>query len=665
MYAKELEFAWIFSDHAVLQQEMFVPVWGKAQPGAQVTVTLNGQKISTTASRTGDFMLRLAPMPAGGPYVLTATSGDDKLEVQDVMIGEVWIAGGQSNMQYQLNSTWSPKWSSMSAEEQQNCMNRVQMREYLSTITDANLIRAIHVPRKTSLTMEKRSDAQWTIMDAEHAGDLSAVGAWFGRFLKERTGVAVGILSCNWGGTFAEAWTSRGGLQSNPVSAPLIAAKDKAYSGPAVDPKKLHEEQRAAFIKANHLEDPGNKGFGNGWAKSDFDDSAWKDMNIPGDWMSQKLMGNGILWVRTHAQIPKEWLGKDLILHLGPIDKQDISYFNGTEVGRSGKGFEEEYWDVPRTYNVPGKLVTSEFVTIAVRAYSFYYNGSLHGAPELFNLTLAGTDKTVPLAGVWKANPELDFGKTFYFYEVNPYGAGNPNTPSILFDSMLNALIPYGIRGAIWYQGESNANMIQQSKEYRSVLGTMIRDWRYHWGQGDFPFLQVQLAAFRTPSSFNENDAWPFLRESQLQVCQDLPNVYLASAIDVGDPADIHPMDKKTVGSRLFHSAMNHVYGANDEVPFGPLYQSFSAEGSALRLSFKYGQGMHFKDGAAKGFYIAGEDRKFLPADKVVIDGDSILVSNAAIAHPAAVRYAWSNCPDGNLYNAAELPASSFRTDEW
>ncbi len=665
-FGAELKLAWIFRDHGVLQRNMPIPVWGSTDPGIPVHVELNGKTVHTTSSKTGEFLVRLAPEEAGGPYTLTVTSGWQKVQVQDVMIGEVWLAGGQSNMQYQLDSTYSPKWASLTPEEQEASLNRVQLREYLDTLTDANALRYLAVPRLTSWNKETEANATWTVMDAQNAGALTAVGAWFGRFLQERTGVTVGIISCSWGATFAEAWTSRAGLLSNPITVPMITAKDKVYADPAVDPKEINERQKAILIQENKLDDPGNKGIEMGWANPDFDDSAWKNMSIPGHWMSQNITkGNGIIWVRKHVQLPKAWLGKELVLHLGPIDKHDITYFNGVEVGRTGKGYEEEHWNVPRTYTIPGNLVTSTDALIAIRAYSFFYNGQIHGTPDLYSIAPKDASKSIPLAGTWKATAEVDFGKLYTFSVYYPYGTNNPNTPSILFDAMINEIIPYGIRGVIWYQGENNAEGIQWGQEYRSVLGTMIKDWRYHWEQGDFPFLQVQLAAYHHPAQPHGHDAWPYLRESQVLVCQDLPNVFLASAIDIGDANDIHPYNKKDVGLRLFKSAMNHVYGDTTVTPFGPLYQGYTLEGNKIRIAFKYAQGLYFKDGTPKGFTIADENGNFVPADKVLIDGESILVSAKAVRKPAAVRYAWENCPDGNLYNSDDLPASSFRTDSW
>lgn len=667
-FAEDLKLAWLFRDHAVLQQQMPIPVWGTADPGVPVAVTLNGKTVHTTSSKTGEFLVRLPAETAGGPYELTVTSGWKKVQIQDVMIGEVWIAGGQSNMQYQLDSEWGPHWSTMTEDQRNASLNRVQFREYQDTLTDANMIRALLVPRLTSWSKETEAESTWAIMDASNVGGLTAVGAWFGRFLRERTGVPVGIISCNWGGTIAEAWISRSGLLSNPLTTNLIETKDRDYAEPPVDPREINERQKAIFIQTNKLDDPGNKGVEMGWAKPDFDDSSWKDMTIPGDWMTQNIAkGNGVVWVRSRLQIPEEWLGKDLVLNLGPIDKQDITYFNGVEIGRSGKGYEEEYWNVPRTYTIPGNLVTSTSVVIAIRAYSFFFNGKIHGEPSQYSIAPKDSAQdAIPLAGIWKATAEVDFGKMYSFNVYYPYGTANPNTPTILFDAMIHEVIPYGIRGVIWYQGESNAEAIQQGKNYRSILGTLIKDWRYLWEQDDFPFIQVQLAGFHHPlQPTRSQEVWPYLRESQVGVCLDLPNVYLASAIDIGDYEDIHPMNKKTVGERLIKTAMYHVYGDTNEVPFGPLYQSSTVEGNTIRITFQYGQGMYFKDGEARDFYIAGEDGNFVPADKVVIDGESILVSAKSIAAPVAVRYAWSNFPEGNLYNAEGLPASSFRTDNW
>ena len=300
-----------------------------------------------------------------------------------------------------------------------------------------------------------------------------------------------------------------------------------------------------------------------------------------------------------------------------------------------------------------------------MRAYSFAFDGSLSGHPDSFCIESEDGEVVIPLAGNWLAVSEVDFG---IWASSNPMAPtpGNPNAPAALFDSMLNPLIPYALRGAIWYQGESNTRSNTNAFEYFMTLKTMINDWRYQWAQGNFPFIQVQLANYNDyDAPFNDYSSWAVLRDAQRLVCQALPNVFMASAIDIGDAVDIHPQDKKSVGFRLAQNAFANVYHFSDIVPSGPLYDGYELEGNKIRIKFKYADGLHLKKDHALSFVIAGAEHIFKVADQVEIDRDSILVSSDRIPHPLAVRYAWGNNPVSSLYNSSDLPASSFRTDDW
>ena len=232
---------------------------------------------------------------------------------------------------------------------------------------------------------------------------------------------------------------------------------------------------------------------------------------------------------------------------------------------------------------------------------------------------------------------------------------------------MIRPLLPFAIRGAIWYQGESNAHSVFDSLAYERKLSTMIRDWRYHWGQGDFPFIQVQLANYSPgiDPEFVRDSRWAVLRESQRLVCENLPQVSMCTAVDIGELTDIHPQDKKTVGFRMAANALHHVYGDESIVPFGPLYQSYAVEGNSIRITFRYTEGMKIREDLPQSFYVAGKDRVFHPATAVKVEGNSILVSSEKVSNPYAVRYGWSDAAISTVYNAAGLPASPFRTDDW
>ena len=667
-----MKLASIFTDHAVLQRNMPIPVWGTTKkPEARVRAELAGTEEKRTAivksSMDGDFLLRLPPLEAGGPFTLRVWTEEPGEEVvlKDVMVGEVWVASGQSNMEYLLSSDWSIE-NSLSEEERTRTVNLEQAREF--HVRSASRVRGITVPRNATGREERSFAGSWKHMTDQEALEMTAAGMWFAKFLEENLDLTIGIISCSWGGTGVEAWTSRSGLMSDPKSRFWLEYQDPVYYC------EENWKDRALFGGAEVMakEDPGNKGVSMGWAKPGFDDSGWKPMTVPGSWIKQGLAGNGAFWARCRVDIPADWAGHELTLHLGGIDKTDITYFNGTEVGQTGSGLVIEYWNKPRHYTVPAELVKAGTAVIAVRAYSFLFDGSFNAHRKLYSLERMDTGEKLPLPEKWLGQAETDFGVLsatatgqplgISFGCVNMPSPGEPNTPGILFHSMLRPLIPYGIRGVIWYQGEHNARW---ASEYRRSLALMIRDWRYQWAQGDFPFIQVQLANYLgegQPGSFDAESTWALLREAQEEVCRDLPEVYMITAVDIGETYDIHPQDKKSVGYRLALSALHHVYRKSSVTPCGPLFEKARTEGHFLRVTFQYGEGLHFQGGTPKGFVVAGRDGVFHPADRFRIEGDELLLGCTQVEYPLAARYCWANDPDGNLRNRADLPAFPFRT---
>ncbi len=642
----------LFSDGAVLQRNIRIPVWGTTQADSLVAAELNGKTSFTRSSREGAFLLRLPAMEAGGPYVLTVTNRTtgESVTLQDILIGEVWVASGQSNMEHRLGQDLA---ANVNKEDRPMLLHNRQKTEFCETLKNPEMLRAIEIPKQATGVRQASFDAKWNKLDSEHAGDYSAAGVWFIRYIQEKLNVPVGLISSSWGGSCVETWISRTGLLNNPDTAAFAEMVDHTYSLERTWTDRTYVD----FPES----DSGNKGFEKGFASPDFDDSAWKPLTIPGSWIQQKISGHGSIWARKTVTVPAEWEGREIILHTGGIDKHDVCYFNGTEVGHMGEKFDTQYWDTCREYKVPAELVKAGTALVAIRGFSFAYDGAFLGDPD--DYYLACGDVRLPLDGVWKAEAEQDFG-ILNIPEGGPHPE-NFNTASNLFDSMIRPLIPYGIRGAIWYQGESNSGTPYSASIYRGEMASLIRDWRYHWEQGDFPFIQVQLAGFRAPASYQPQATWCMLRESQRLVCGDLPNVFMATLSDAGEADDIHPQDKKIVGYRLSRIALHETYGCEDVVPAGPLFQSVKTEGEWLRVNFENGKDMHFKDGIAKGFYVAGPSRCFHPADEAVIDGVSVLLRSEKVKTPVAVRYAWAENPDGSLYNGAELPASPFRSDNW
>ena len=630
----------VFSDNMVLQRDMTIPVWGTASSGGKVTVQLFNQEKSTRANSKGEWRLELKPIAAGGPYEMKII-GKDTLAFRNVMIGEVWLCSGQSNMEMPL-AGWG------------------KVLNYEQEIASANypnirLLQVEHVMRNQPWKIV-RSDG-WKECSPATIAEFSATAYFFGRNLYKNINVPIGLIHSSWGGTVVEAWTSAETLTKHPDFADVVTdlqngkyAEEDFWN---VYKKKLDDWKNLVRQMIKNL-----GGYKHGWEKVGFSDSAWPTMNLPTLWEKAGLDVDGIVWFRKEIELPSSWQGRELTLYLGPINDFDVTWFNGVEVGS------EANFQIPRIYKIPGKLVRAGKNVIAVQVLDIGNKGGLYGEPEELKLVKDKTE-TVSLTGAWKYKVDplpIDLQNL-----QRPPGIPNSaNRPTVLYNGMIAPLIPYAIRGAIWYQGEANAGRAYQ---YRSLFKMLIQDWRMHWRQGDFPFLFVQLASFMQPKPQPSDDAWAELREAQLMALS-LPNTGMAVAIDIGDARDIHPKNKQEVGRRLALIARATVYGENIEYS-GPLYQSMIVKNNKIRLRFSHTDGgLVFKAADAsetrkgEGFAIAGADKKFRWA-KAKIDGDEIVVWHPAVSKPVAVRYAWAANPVCNLYNKAGLPASPFRTDSW
>ena len=636
-----LKLSALFCDHAVLQRGIPVPVWGWASPGSIVSISLGVVSAATRCGVDGRFRVDLPSMPAGGPFELRVSAGGHEVVVRDVFVGEVWLASGQSNMEFTLAA----------------CGKMTDIAE-----ADHPLVRMITVDHTALIGPRSNFEGVWQTATPQNAQAFSAVGYFFARRICAELGVAVGIINSSWGGTIAQAWTSREALAGNPDDAAWMRRYHAKIN------TREYWDALAAPKVSPYPADPGNQGVGKGWAKPEFSDQAWPTMELPSVWQSAGHNYSGVFWFRKTVEIPAEWAGQDLMLNLGAVDKQDITWFNGEQVGATGKGMEEMFWNAPRNYRVPGRLVRPGRNVIAVRAYSFIYAGGLLGPAFLMTIhpdadknathPVAG-GSAIPLAGAWSYQVEHDFG--LVVSPMSTLGEGNPNSPHMLFDNMIAPLVPYGLRGAIWYQGESNAD---GTSRYHRLITEMIRGWRYAWGQGNFPFLQVQLANYQPASPFQPTSTWALLRETQLQAVREA-DVGMAVAIDIGDAEDIHPTNKRDVGHRLAQWALGRTYG-RAHVPSGPLYSHMTIEGDRIRIHFEHAAGgLVAKGGSLKTFFVADVNRRFVEAE-AQIEGSTVVVGCKTIAEPLAVRYAWADNPVGcNLCNAEGLPASPFRTDTW
>lgn len=623
----------LFSDGAVLQRDVKVPVWGWAGPGEQITVEFAGQNKTATAGADGKWMATLDPMPASAeprPLVVAGADPAHRTRLTNLLVGDVWLCSGQSNMEMGIGACDVP-----------------------AEIASANhpQIRLLTVPKAVKYEPLQTLTCKWDACSPQTVvangwGGFSAAGYFFGRDLHKALNIPIGLIHSSWGGTICEAWTSADGL------APLAEFKDRVAGVREVAAQNREGVRGADAVEAWYAKfDPGTR---DGFSKAESDDAAWKTMGLPKLWEDAGLQAyDGLVWFRRSFDAPAEWAGKDLTLSLGPIDDIDTTYVNGVKVGA------QELWSQERVYRVPGQLVKAGRNVIAIRVLDTMGGGGIFGQPSQMHVAPADhAPSAVSLAGEWKYKDTAPLGSVV----GSPASTvnNNPNVSTVLFNGMIAPLLPFAIKGAIWYQGESNAG---RGKQYRALLPAMIADWRAHFGVGDFPFHIVSLANFMQPRAEPGNDAWAELREAQALTAKDFPNCGLAVAIDIGDAGDIHPKNKLEVGRRLALAALAKNYGQKIAYS-GPWYRDLKIEDGRIRLNFDHAAGLAAKGDKLTGFAIAGEDRKFVWADASV-DGDTVVVSSAGVAKPMAVRYAWEANPVCNLYNGAGLPAVPFRTDDW
>lgn len=617
----------IFSDNMVLQRNKTIPVWGSANVNEKITVEFDHQTKKTKADKNGKWIVRLDNETAGGPYQLTV-KGKNTIIINDVLVGEVWICSGQSNMEMPIEG-WG------------------KIDNYKEEIANANypMIRHFKVPNQVSSTpLTDVSGGSWQICSPATAGDFSAVAYFFGRELYNKLKVPIGLLNTSWGGTIVETWTSRKAFENSDEFKSMIAGMPSLNLDSLAKVKTQETRKRLEALQGSlDVTDVDT------WKDAGSNDSKWPKMQLPNLWESQQIGDlDGFVWFRKAINISAEDAGKTGTLYLSMIDDNDITYVNGVKVGST------DGYNVKREYTVPENILKEGRNMIAVRVEDTGGGGGIYGDSADMKISI-GTD-VINLAGKWKFRVEkITSGSS---------SIGPNSYPTLLFNAMVNPLIPFAMEGIIWYQGESNAGRAYQ---YSKAFPLMINDWRSRWGEGDFPFYFVQLASFNAANgNSNNGSTWAELRESQTKTLS-LPNTGMAVTADIGDATNIHPKDKQGVGKRLAAIAFHDVYGENI-VYSGPMCQSMKINGNKIVISFTHtGSGLMVKDkyGYLKGFEIAGADRKFHYA-KAYIGGSDVVVYADEVTDPVAVRYGWADdAGDDNLFNKEGFPASPFRTDNW
>jgi len=612
----------IFADNMVLQRGKTNAIWGWSEPGDHVQVQIGDQAASAVAGADRRWQVTIQPPPAGGPYTIKIT-GHETVELHNVLVGDVWLCGGQSNMGLPLQMT-------------RNGTEDVKTANYPE-------IRFFSVQGHPVYRHNDAIAGSWKAVSPETAGMLSAVGFYFARKVQNEIHVPIGLVVDALGGTPAESWTSAEALRPlHDFDIPLAELERLASEGaPEYGNYVMHWYDRY---------DVGLKG---NWAAPDLDDSSWTPVELPGGFKELGVPEKPALaWFRREIVLPDKLPAGMPLLFLGSIERMDTVYINGKSVGGSA------WVENPRVYPLFGAVLKPGKNVIAIRVLKTKPDGGFLGKPEVLHLLL-GDKTSIPLAGKWKGKLSLDARPP----QPLPIAYENwPVMPAVLYEGMLKPIAPLAITGALWYQGEQNS---PRGFQYRRILPVMIADWRKLFGQGDFPFYIVSLPAFKPRSATPvSGDEWTETRESQALTAASVPNSCLAVTIDTGDADNIHAKDKQPVGERLALCALANQY-RKKVVASGPTLKSVDRRHGEIRLHFAHTDGgLVVKGTKLEEFAIAGEDRKWYWAD-ARIKGKTILVSSPSVPNPKEVRYAWQSNPTATLFNGAGLPAGPFRTDTW
>ena len=660
----------VFSDHMVLQRDLPLEFWGTAEPGSRIQVKLTTQdpkqgvgeiRSSLKVGPDGRWQTRMRPVSDtthAWKLVVTEYEGEgswkdakalSSVEFNDVLVGEVWLCGGQSNME------WVMDWIGTTPQQ------KAKM--------DHPTIRLIKAPHVLATEPQDDIDAEWQVCTPETVGNWSAVGLYFGLALQESLDVPIGLISSNWGGTRIEPWIERADLAAHPrffertneLQAGIDAynAMDEATRQRKVQEANQGFEDRAKdYWNGILAKDPGSEA---GWMKPGFDDAGWKTMELPGNWeqRSTDLKDfDGTVWFRRSVSIPEGWANTPLVLELGRIDDSDRTWFDGTLVGTT-----TNLHTGVRRYPIQPGLVSGGESNITVCALDPQGGGGFSGG-DMKLMRADGQGRAIELAGDWKWKRGIatkDSGPNRVAAPINP--GMTPQSAGTLHAAMIAPFVPYTLRGAIWYQGESNAG---QPDEYRDLMPLLIESWREDFGD-HLAFGIVQLAAFKAVSDDPVEGQWALLRDAQLETARNVPNTGIAITTDVGNATDIHPKNKKAVGDRLAGWALHDVYGIKRAIPSSPIHSGTRTKGDTMVLRFDHAAGgLSNENGGEKvdGFAIAGADGRFVWADAVVTGPNTVEVRSNEVPEPRIVRYGWQNNPvRADLVGGTGLPASPFRTD--
>lgn len=615
----------LISNNMVLQRGISARIWGTANPQEKITIEFKGRRYQTHCSKDGAWLIMLAPAEAGGPYMLTIKGRDEMLKINNLLVGDVWVCSGQSNMEFAVSGVFN------AAKE-------------LAAATDSG-IRQFKVPKANAdVPASLLSGGEWKSSSPATTAEFTAVGYFFAREMrKAHPDVPIGLINASWGGSRIEAWLSNTGF---------------GWKGLA-DLQKYHEDERVRRInllkaKNDWLPTQNDAGIEDGkpvWIATDYDDTKWKEWNVPGWWWGNGLeFFGGVLWMRKSFDLPADVAASHIALSLGYFDDCARVWMNGHLIDsandRSGK---------VRRYLVPVKYLQAGKNTITLQVTNLDATGGVYGDKE--SMKINADFFQLSLAGSWKYR----IGNFAYRAQSQPL-----TTPVGLYNGMVSPLTNFTVGGVLWYQGEQNAPDVPTAFKYREQLQSLVKDWRVQFCNAALPFVVVQLPNFNKAVQMPSPSNWGVLRESQSRVLQ-LPHTALVNTLDLGDADDIHPRNKQDVGKRVALAVQKLVFN-KAETDVGPVYRSMQIIGDSVKVTFNTtASKLIAKDkyGYVTGFAIAGADKKFVWA-KAKITGNMVVVWSDEVKAPLNVRYGWANNPaDASLYSNNMMPAFPFRTDDW
>ncbi len=624
-----IQLPYLVSDGMVLQREKINKIWGRAAARQMLTAEFNGKIYETQVNEDGCWELELDQFDAGGPYTMTISCAGSLRSINDILIGDVWVLGGQSNMELPVNRTFD------------------LYEDEVTRDSDYNQIRKFSVPQEFEFhqPVDELKGGAWETLRPDTAGDFSAIGYFLAKELYQKYHIPIGLIHAAWGGTPAQAWMSESTLMKFGRFQELLSlCKDDTYVKDSIarDQRNAANWNRELDIKDKGLVD--EKAL---WYLPECDDTTWSRIGVPLNFQGTDLETlKGSVWFRREFYLSEELAGKEAKLSLGTIIDADTTYLNGVEVGNT------PYKYPPRRYRIPEGILKAGRNVLAVRVVVNHSCGAfITDMPYFIQI---GKEK-LSLTGTWK----YQTGAITVAPEPQVFFH---NKPTGLYNAMIYPLRKYSIRGVLWYQGESND---PYPYDYKDLFEAVIKDWRSLWKLGDLPFYYVQIANFCPWKQESKVSNWARLRDEQRKAMK-IPATGMAVTCDIGEYNDLHPQDKKEVALRLARWIRRDIFGEDIE-PCGPMIDRVIREGERLRLYFTHiGGGLKAKHGELRTFMISGTDGVYYEA-RAEIDQDTILVYQAEQVHnhkirnPVSVRYAWSDNPEGaNLYNKEGLPASPF-----